>query len=91
MLERRVTFIVEAENRPDLLARLVLLFHRLNVEIHGLRMMRRRDSPTMRLGVTVEVEVERARRIEAHLYKVVEVGSVRIGRPGAELVEESFH
>jgi acetolactate synthase small subunit len=76
MQKERVTFVVTAENRADLLARLVLLFHRLSVEIHGLSMTRKRDSATIRLHV--KVEVEHARRIEAHLYKVVEVRSVRI-------------
>jgi acetolactate synthase-1/3 small subunit len=82
MQKERVTFVVTAENRADLLARLVLLFHRLSVEIHGLSMTRKRTSMAMRLNVTVEVEIEHARRIEAHLYKVVEVRSVRIGRAG---------
>jgi hypothetical protein len=39
-------------------------------------MARRRGAETMRLRVTVEVEPERALRLEAHLYKVLEVRSV---------------
>jgi acetolactate synthase I/III small subunit len=91
MQEERITFVITAENRAELLARLMLLFHRLNVEIHALSMKRKRDSATMRLNVMVEVGEEHARRIEAHLYKVVEVTSIRIGRAGAKLAEEAFH
>jgi acetolactate synthase small subunit len=78
MLIKRTIFDIQAENRADLLARIVLLFHRLNVEIHALSMVRRRGSETMRLRATIETEPDHARRIEAHLYKLVEVRSVRI-------------
>jgi acetolactate synthase small subunit len=79
MQEERIIIAIKADNGADLLARLVMLFHRLNVEIHGLSMKRTRGSATMRLNVTVEAEREHACRLEAHLYKVVEVRSVRIG------------
>jgi hypothetical protein len=80
MQEERITFSIAAEHQADLLARLVLLFHRLNVGIHGLSMVRKRDSATMHLGVTVDVEEGHGRRLEAHLYKLIHVRSVRIGR-----------
>jgi acetolactate synthase small subunit len=70
---KRVNFVIEAENRAEVLARLVLLFHRLNVEIRALSMERRRDSETMRLRVTIEGEPDQVLRIEAHLYKAFEV------------------
>ena len=40
----RVTFAIQAENRAEVLARVVLLFHRLNVEITALYIVRRRRS-----------------------------------------------
>lgn len=73
----QVVFIIKADNRPDVLARVVMLFHRLNVEINALSMLRRRGSGAMRMKMTVEAERERAVRIEAHLYKVVHVRSVK--------------
>jgi acetolactate synthase regulatory subunit len=76
MLLNRVMFVIQAESRADVLARIVLLFHRLNVDVYAVSMARRRKSETMRLRVTVEVESEHALRLEAHLYKVVEVRSV---------------
>jgi acetolactate synthase small subunit len=90
MQEERVTFVIKAENRADLLARIVLLFHRLNVEIHGLSMERKRVSNAMSMNVKVEVEREHARRLEAQLYKVVEVREVESLRAGAELGEEAL-
>jgi acetolactate synthase small subunit len=78
MLMKRVVFVVQAENRADLLARIVLLFHRLHLEIYAISMLRPRGSETLRLRVKIETAPDRARRIEAHLYKIVEVRSVRI-------------
>jgi acetolactate synthase small subunit len=74
----RSRFVIQAENRADVLARVVLLFHRLNIEITALYLVRRRASATMRMIVTVAADRERAMRMEAHLYKVVQVKSVRI-------------
>jgi hypothetical protein len=59
----------------------VALFHRLNVEIDGLHLVRRRGAETMRLSVRVKAEQELTRRLEAHLYKVVQVRSVET-KPG---------
>jgi acetolactate synthase regulatory subunit len=78
MLVNCVIFVIEAQSRADVLARIVLLFHRLNVEIQAVSMARRRGSETMRLRVTVEVEQKHALRLEAHLYKVVDVRSVEV-------------
>ncbi len=65
-----------ADKRIDVLARVVILFHRLNVEIVGLHLVRRHGSETMILGVTAAAQREHARRMEAHLFKVVHVRSV---------------
>ena len=72
-----MTFVIQAENRADVLARVVLLFHRLNIEIAALSVARRRESETMRIQVTIEAGQDACQRIEAHLYKVAQVRSVR--------------
>ena len=72
-----VMFVIETQNRAEVLTRIVVLFHRLNVEIYALSMMRRRGLETMQLRVTIETEPDHARRIEAHLCKIVEVRSVK--------------
>ena len=82
-----VTFVIQAENRGDVLARVVILFHRLNVEIAALYLVRRRASETMRISVTVEADRERAKRMEAHLYKVVSLVSVKIENRTRELAD----
>src|SRR5258708_36952572 len=74
----RVTFVIQAENRGDVLARVVILFHRLNVEIAALYLVRRRASETERIRVTVEADRERAKRMETHLYKVERVVYVKL-------------
>jgi acetolactate synthase small subunit len=85
----RVIFVIKAENRPDVLARVVALFHRLNVEIDALYMVRRRSSETIRIRLTIEANEERCRRIEAHLYKVVQVTSVKTARRSKEVLTET--
>jgi acetolactate synthase small subunit len=86
----RVSFVIKAENRADVLARVVLLFHRLNVEIDALYMVRRRRSETMRMSVTIQFSREGSRRIEANLYKIASVASVEIGRGAKEVLGEPF-
>ena len=86
----RVTFVIQAENRADVLARIVLLFHRLNVDVEALYMVRRRGSETMRISVTIQADRERSRRIEANLYKVVEVICVKTEQGIKEVLGESF-
>jgi acetolactate synthase small subunit len=76
MLVKRVTFVIKSENQAGVLARVVLLFHRLNVPIEALWMARTRGHKTMCMRVTVDADEDHARRMEAHLSKVVEVRSV---------------
>jgi len=90
MSVERVIFVIKAENRADVLARVVLLFHRLNVEIDALYMVRRRDSETMRMSVTIQFSREGSRRIEASLYKIASVTSVKIERGTKEVLGEPF-
>jgi acetolactate synthase small subunit len=73
---RRVRFVIRAANHGDVLARVVILFHRLNVEIDALHIARRSGKKTMRLRVTVAAGQEVALRMEAQLYKIVHVWSV---------------
>jgi acetolactate synthase-1/3 small subunit len=86
----RVTFVIEAENRADVLARIVMLFHRLNVEVEALYMVRRGGSETLRIHVTIEVNEEGCRRMEANLYKVVDVSSVMIERGSKQILTKTM-
>jgi hypothetical protein len=65
-----VTFVIQSENRADVLPRVVTLFHRLNVEIAALYLVRRPGSETMHMSVTVDTSRERAVRLQAHLYRL---------------------
>lgn len=85
----RVTFVITAQNRADVLARVVLLFHRLNVEIEWMHLARRRGTEMMRLSIRVTAESEHAYRLEAQLYKMVQVSSVRIEKAKTKCLEES--
>jgi acetolactate synthase small subunit len=72
-----VTFDVSAENHADVLARIVLLFHRLAIPVHGLTMKRPKQRRRMSLTIEVEADADHAERIRAHLLKIVQVVSVR--------------
>jgi acetolactate synthase small subunit len=75
-----VTFVITAENRSDVLGRVVQLFEDLKAEIEALYMIRRQGSETLRIHVTVETNEAGRRHIESHLQKVLNVRTVRAGR-----------
>ena len=89
MRVERVTFVIKAENRSEVLATVVQLFHGLNVEVEALYMVRRRGSETLRIHVTVEANQEACRRIEANLQEVLSVKSVKLERSTKECVWEA--
>lgn len=81
----RVTFVITAQNQADVLARVVLLFHRLNVEIEWMHLARRRGTEMMRLSIRVTAESEHACGLEAQPYKIAaretsSLGGVASGR-----------
>jgi acetolactate synthase small subunit len=76
----RVTYLVTAENRPDLLSRVVMLLHRLAVPIEALTVRRSWKSRTLKLTVEAEVIDGQAERVAENLMKLVYVVAVEIGR-----------
>jgi acetolactate synthase small subunit len=73
---KALTFVVSAENHSDLLARAVLLVHRLAVPTYGFTMKRPKDSPSMRMTIEVLAEPEQVDRIAANLSKLVHVVAI---------------
>jgi acetolactate synthase small subunit len=71
-----VKFVVTAENQLDVLARAVLLLHRLAIPIRALTMIRPERSARMHMTIHVKVDPVRAPRIAANLSKIVHVLSV---------------
>jgi len=71
-----VTFVVTAENHPDVLPRAVLLLHRLAIPIRALTMIRPERSARMHMTVHLKLDPARAPRIAANLSKIVHVLSV---------------
>jgi acetolactate synthase small subunit len=70
------TFVISAENHPDLLARTVMLLHRLAVPILALTMRRPTRSSRMRITIKVLTDPEKADCIVASLAKIVQVPNV---------------
>jgi acetolactate synthase small subunit len=73
---KTLTFTISAENHPDLLARTVLLFHRMAIPIYGLTMQRPVDGSTMRMVIAVQADPAKSERIKVSLGKIVHVLSV---------------
>jgi acetolactate synthase-1/3 small subunit len=67
------TFIVCVEDRPGVLNRVVSLFRRRGYNIESLTVGRTGRPGVSRITLVVEADADTARRIEANLYKLVNV------------------
>jgi acetolactate synthase I/III small subunit len=67
------TFVVYVENKPGVLTRVASLFRRRAFNIDSLAVGRTERPQVSRMTVTVDADLDQARRIEANLYKLVEV------------------
>ncbi len=79
MLERKLlismmnTFVVYVENKPGVLTRVASLFRRRAFNIDSLTVGRTEKPEVSRMTITVDADYDQARRIEANLYKLVNV------------------
>jgi acetolactate synthase small subunit len=78
----RVSYLVIAENHPEVLSRVVMLLHRLAVPIEALAVKRSGKSQTLRLSLEAQVIAGHAERVAENLMKLVHVLSVEIGPLG---------
>jgi acetolactate synthase-1/3 small subunit len=67
------TFMVYVENKPGVLTRVASLFRRRAFNIDSLTVGRTEKSEVSRMTITVDADRDQARRIEANLYKLVNV------------------
>jgi acetolactate synthase-1/3 small subunit len=67
------TFVAHVEDRPGVLNRVVSLFRRRGYNIESLTVGRTEKEGVSRLTVVMEADDDAARRIEANLYKLVNV------------------
>jgi acetolactate synthase-1/3 small subunit len=67
------TFVVYVENKPGVLTRVSSLFRRRAFNIDSLTVGRTEKPEVSRMTITVEADADQARRIEANLYKLVNV------------------
>jgi acetolactate synthase-1/3 small subunit len=67
------TFVAHVEDRPGVLNRVVSLFRRRGYNIESLTVGRTEKEGLSRLTVVMEADDDAARRIEANLYKLVNV------------------
>ena len=66
-------FVVHVENKPGVLTRVASLFRRRAFNIDSLTVGRTEKPEVSRMTITVEADRDQARRIEASLYKLVNV------------------
>jgi len=67
------TFVVHVENKPGVLTRVASLFRRRAFNIDSLTVGRTERPEVSRMTITVDADRDQARRIEASLYKLVNV------------------
>ncbi len=67
------TFVVYVENKPGVLNRVASLFRRRAFNIDSLTVGRTEKTETSRMTIVVDTDHDGAKRIEAHLYKLVNV------------------
>ena len=67
------TFVVHVENKPGVLTRVASLFRRRAFNIDSLTVGRTEKPEVSRMTITVDADQDQARRIEASLYKLVNV------------------
>jgi len=67
------TFVVHVENKPGVLTRVASLFRRRAFNIDSLTVGRTEKAEVSRMTITVDADRDQARRIEASLYKLVNV------------------
>jgi acetolactate synthase I/III small subunit len=67
------TFMVYVENKPGVLTRVASLFRRRAFNIDSLTVGRTEKPEVSRMTITVDADLDQARRIEANLYKLVNV------------------
>jgi len=67
------TFVVHVENKPGVLTRVSSLFRRRAFNIDSLTVGRTENPEVSRMTITVDADEDQAKRIEASLYKLVNV------------------
>lgn len=67
------TFVVYVEDKPGVLNRIASLFRRRAFNIISLNVGRTHEPSVSRMTIVVEADHDTARRIEANLYKIVNV------------------
>jgi|HubBroStandDraft_6_1064221.scaffolds.fasta_scaffold801078_1 acetolactate synthase small subunit len=68
-----LTFVVHARRTPEILARVVLLFHGRRVQIDSFTARPGEESDVLRIEVTVVEDRGKAAFIEANLYRLFDV------------------
>src|SRR5205814_7707189 len=67
------TFIVHVEDKPGVLTRVASLFRRRAFNIDSLTVGRTEKDGVSRMTIVVDTDETGARRLEAHLYKLINV------------------
>ncbi len=74
----KLKLLIAAQNQSDVLARVVMLFHRAAVDIEAIRMPARGQGSELKITICVNGQQAQSQRMAAILEKVVDVLSVEI-------------
>jgi acetolactate synthase I/III small subunit len=70
------TFVIYTRRAPEVLGRIVSLFHRRAVDIERLTAERTEEPKVLRVTIEIEADAGQSSRIEANLHKLVDVLAV---------------
>jgi acetolactate synthase small subunit len=74
----KLKLLIAAQNQSDVLARVVMLFHRAAVDIEAIRMPARGQGSELKITITLDRKNPNAHRMAAILEKLVDVVSVEM-------------
>jgi acetolactate synthase-1/3 small subunit len=82
------TFIVHVENKPGVLTRVTSLFRRRAFNIDSLTVGRTEKPDVSRMTIVVDTDAEGGRRVEANLYRIVNVLLVEKINPASAIIRD---
>jgi acetolactate synthase small subunit len=85
---KALTFVVFADNHPDLLARTVSLFEGMAIPIQGIAMRQPQDSSKMRMTIELLADPQQSYRIATSLAKIVHVLSINLWKQNRRATQE---
>lgn len=71
------TFVIQLENKPGVLYRLVNVFYKRHIPISAVDVFELKDRLVSQVSITTEMNEEMVQKMAKQIYKIIEVISVK--------------